>query len=207
MRSDVMDEVATVMRQAAAEAILPRYQTLLAGDVEEKTPGEVVTVADREAEQLISPRLAALQPGSRVVGEEAVAANPSLLDGLDDGHVWLVDPLDGTANFVAGSSSFSVMVALLKDGQTIASWLLDPVSGQLSVASRGDGAFIDGMRVRTSTASLSPLNAAAPCSHGSCRRSSRSKSRRERPVSRKCCREPNAPASIIPRSSRARRTS
>jgi len=155
MRSNVMDEVATILRQAAAEAILPRYRKLLARDVEEKTPGEVVTVADREAEQIISPRLAALLPGSRVVGEEAVATNPSLMDGLDEGQVWLVDPLDGTANFVAGSSAFSVMVALLQDGQTTASWLLDPVSDQLSVASRGDGAFIDGVRVRASTASLS----------------------------------------------------
>ena len=49
------------------------------GDVEEKTPGEVVTVADRKAEQIISPRLATLLPGSRVVGEEAVATDPSLL--------------------------------------------------------------------------------------------------------------------------------
>ncbi|ANY84896.1 inositol monophosphatase (plasmid) [Microvirga ossetica] len=155
MRSNVMDEVATIMRQAAAEAILPRYRKLLAGDVEEKTPGEVVTVADREAEQIISPRLAALLAGSRVVGEEAVATNPSLMDGLDEGRVWLVDPLDGTANFVAGSSAFSVMVAFLQDGRTMASWLLDPVSGQLSVASRGEGAFIDGVRVRASTVSLS----------------------------------------------------
>jgi len=150
-----MDEVATILRQAAAEAILPRYRKLLAGDVEEKMPGEVVTVADREAEQIISPRLAALLPGSHVVGEEAVAANPSLMDGLDEGQVWLVDPLDGTANFVAGSSAFSVMVALLQDGRTVASWLLDPVSGQLSVASRGDGAFIDGVRVRASSVVLS----------------------------------------------------
>jgi fructose-1,6-bisphosphatase/inositol monophosphatase family enzyme len=155
MRSNVMDEVATILRHAAAEAILPRYRKLLVGDVEEKTPGEVVTVADREAEQIISPRLAALLPGSRVVGEEAVATDPSLVEGLDEGQVWLVDPLDGTANFVAGSSAFSVMVALLQDGQTIASWLLDPVSGQLSVASRGDGAFIDGVRVRASATPLS----------------------------------------------------
>ncbi|MBA1159000.1 inositol monophosphatase family protein [Microvirga mediterraneensis] len=155
MRSGMMDEVATILRHAAAEAIVPRYRKLLEGDVEEKTPGEVVTVADREAEQIISPRLAALLSGSRVVGEEAVAANPSLMDGLDEGRVWLVDPLDGTANFVAGSTAFSVMVALLQDGRTMASWLLDPVSGQLSVASRGDGAFIGGVRVRASTASLS----------------------------------------------------
>jgi fructose-1,6-bisphosphatase/inositol monophosphatase family enzyme len=156
MRSDITDEVATILRYAAAEAILPRYRKLLAGDVEEKTPGEVVTVADREAEQIISPRLAALLPGSRVVGEEAVATDPSLMNGLDEGCVWLVDPLDGTANFVAGSSAFSVMVALLQDGRTIASWLLDPVSDHLSVASRGDGAFIDGVQVH---ASMAPLTA------------------------------------------------
>jgi fructose-1,6-bisphosphatase/inositol monophosphatase family enzyme len=154
MHPDMMDKVAAIMREAAAEAILPRFQKLVAGDVEEKTPGEVVTVADREAERIISPQLTALLSGSRVVGEEAVAADASLMNRLDEGQVWLVDPLDGTSNFIDGSSVFSVMVALLEEGQTIASWLLDPVSGQMSMACRGEGAFIDEVRVRTSSASL-----------------------------------------------------
>jgi len=156
MRSGLIDEVTAIMRQAAADVILPRFRRLVDGQIEEKTPGEVVTIADREAEQIISPQLATLLPSSRVVGEEAVAMNPKLIDGLDEGTVWLVDPLDGTANFVAGSPAFSVMVALLQEGQTIVSWLLDPASGQLSVAARGSGAFIDGVRVRTPTAPLPP---------------------------------------------------
>ena len=156
MHSANMDEVAAIMQFAAAEAIVPRFQKLRDGQVEETTPGEVVTVADREAERIISPRLTALLPGSRVVGEEATAETPSLMDGLDDGGVWLVDPLDGTANFVAGSSEFSMMIALLRRGQVVASWHLNPLSGQLAVAARGEGAFIDGARVQTGPTSLPP---------------------------------------------------
>ena len=152
----MMDEVAAIVQFAAAEAIVPRFQKLRDGQVEEKTPGEVVTVADREAERIISPRLTALLPGSRVVGEEAAAETPSLMDGLDQGDVWLVDPLDGTANFVAGSPEFSTMIALMRRGQVIASWLLNPLSGQLAVAARGNGAFIDGVRVQTVPTSLAP---------------------------------------------------
>jgi fructose-1,6-bisphosphatase/inositol monophosphatase family enzyme len=151
-----MDEVAAIMQFAASEAIVPRFQKLRDGQIEEKTPGEVVTVADREAERIIASRLTVLLPGSRVVGEEATAETPSLMEGLDLGDVWLVDPLDGTANFVAGMPEFSVMIALMRHGQVIASWLLDPLSGQLAIAARGEGAFIDGERVRTATTSLPP---------------------------------------------------
>ncbi|MEZ0167748.1 inositol monophosphatase [Microvirga sp. TS319] len=147
----MIDEVSAVLRQASAEAVLPRFQNLHAGQVEEKTPGEVVTIADREAERIITPRLMSLLPGSRVVGEEAAAETPALMDELDEGDVWLVDPLDGTANFVAGSPEFSVMVALLRHGQIVAGWLLNPVNDHLAVASLGSGAFIDGARIQTET--------------------------------------------------------
>ncbi|MGY6710664.1 MAG: inositol monophosphatase family protein [Rhizobiaceae bacterium] len=156
MRSGLIDDVSSLLRHAASVAILPRFRKLEAGQVDEKSPGEVVTIADREAEQIITPRLLSLLPGSRVVGEEAAAADPAMMDGLDAGDVWLVDPLDGTANFVAGSAEFSVMVALLRGGETVAAWLLDPVSDRLAVASQGAGAFIDGVRVRAA-ASASPV--------------------------------------------------
>ena len=74
--------------------------------INEKTPGDLVTIADHEAEARLTEALAGLIPGSRVVGEEAVSVDPGLLDGLDQGCVWLVDPLDGTGNFVAGSPHF-----------------------------------------------------------------------------------------------------
>ncbi len=59
---------------------------------------------DREAEAWLTPRLAALVPGSRVVGEEAVEADPSLLEGLEGGVAWLLDPVDGTSNFARGEA-------------------------------------------------------------------------------------------------------
>jgi fructose-1,6-bisphosphatase/inositol monophosphatase family enzyme len=157
MRSDTNEKVASIMRLAAAEAILPRFRKLQTGDIEEKSPGEVVSIADREAERIIAPRLASLVPGSRVVGEEAAAETPAVLKGLDQGDVWLVDPLDGTANFVAGAPEFCVMVALLTRGRAVASWILHPLSGQLAIASLGDGAYIDGVRVRTTISPLVPI--------------------------------------------------
>lgn len=147
--SRIHDEVSSLLRRVAAEVVLPRYQALAAHEVDEKSPGELVTIVDREAEALISPGLLAMLPGSRVVGEEAAAERPGLLDGLDEGVVWLVDPLDGTANFVEGKRDFAIMVALLCDGETVASWMLAPAYGWTAHAERGAGAFVDGCQVRT----------------------------------------------------------
>lgn len=145
----LMDEVGALLREVAAQVILPRFRALASTDIEEKQPGELVTIADREAEQLISARLLALLTGSRVVGEERCAEQPELLQGLDTGLVWLVDPLDGTRNFIAGSPVFSVMVTLLRDGDSVAAWLLDPVSDKLVRAQRGAGAECDGVVLRS----------------------------------------------------------
>ncbi|MET0340006.1 MAG: inositol monophosphatase family protein [Polyangiales bacterium] len=146
-RPALLDDVAALMREVAAAHILPRFRALAAGDVVEKAPGELVTVADREAEHHLTARLAQLVPGVRVVGEEAVAADPSRLAGLGEGSVFLVDPLDGTANFVAGTACFAVMVALLHEGETAAAWLLDPVTNVLARAERGAGAFLERERL------------------------------------------------------------
>lgn len=116
-------------------------------------PGEVVTVADREAEEIIAAGLLELLPDSTVVGEEAVAADPALLERLADaGAVWLVDPVDGTANFAAGHGPFMMMVALLRGGATEAAWILDPTADRLATAERGRGAYLDGVRVRADEA-------------------------------------------------------
>jgi fructose-1,6-bisphosphatase/inositol monophosphatase family enzyme len=143
----LIEGVASLLRQAAEEAILPRFQRLRQSDIVEKSPGEFVTVADRHSEAIITPALLALLPGSRVVGEEASAADPALLRDLNRGMIWLVDPIDGTANFAAGRQPFSVMIALLKDGEPILSWMFDPVGDELCLAERGSGATINGVRV------------------------------------------------------------
>jgi fructose-1,6-bisphosphatase/inositol monophosphatase family enzyme len=153
MRVALLDEVGEVMRAVASEVIVPRFGSLEAGEIEEKAPGELVTVADREAEQLLSEALLELLPGSRVVGEEQTARQPALLKQLEDGEVWLIDPLDGTANFVEGRPCFAVMVALLSNGETVGAWLLDPLTNTLSRAERGAGVDVEGTRLRTSEGS------------------------------------------------------
>lgn len=144
----MIEEVAALLRQAAQEAIVPRFGCLQQTDIREKTPGDPVTIADGHAEQIITAGLLELLPASRVVGEEACAASPELLAGLDEGKVWLVDPLDGTLNFSQGKEPFRSMVALLDGGETVASWILDPMSGRLCAAELGSGAFVDGTRLR-----------------------------------------------------------
>lgn len=145
----MIDEVGSLLREVAATVILPVFRRLDAADVEEKAPGEVVTVADRRSERLLSDGLRRLLPGSAVVGEEAVAADPATLERLrDPGPVWVVDPLDGTANFAAGRRPFAVMVALRQAGETQAAWILDPLADSLMVAEAGAGAYVNGARVR-----------------------------------------------------------
>ncbi|MDH6113371.1 fructose-1,6-bisphosphatase/inositol monophosphatase family enzyme [Kitasatospora sp. MAP12-15] len=152
----LIDQVTEILREAAEVAILPRYRALAAGDVVEKTPGEVVTVADRQAEELITRRLRGLLDVP-VVGEEAAAASPALVAALREAPAaWLVDPLDGTANFVAGRPEYAVMAALVRHGQTVASWIVQPAEGRSYVAERGSGAWQDGVRLHRPPAPRDP---------------------------------------------------
>jgi len=154
------EQVEALMRGVAAEAVVPRFRRLAAHEIVEKSPGEIVTSADREAERRLHDGLAALDRGARIVGEEAAAADPELLDDLGAGLVWLIDPLDGTANFAAGRGPFGMMVALVEDGAPIAGWMLDPLSGRLCHAERGRGAQCDGAPVRARATGANPPLAA-----------------------------------------------
>lgn len=142
-----MDDVIPALEAIADEVILPRFRALQAGEVEEKSPGEVVTIADREAEARIAAVLGELRPDAVVIGEEAVAGHPHLLGALEsDATCWLIDPLDGTKNFIEGSPDFAVMVALVEAGETVASWIWRPIERIAHVAERGAGAFCNGER-------------------------------------------------------------
>ncbi|MER5888818.1 inositol monophosphatase family protein [Streptomyces sp. NPDC001941] len=141
------DKIIEILREAAEAVIVPRFRALASGDVTEKAPGEVVTVADREAEAIIGPRLRDLV-AAPVVGEEAAAEDPGLVGALaDPGPVWLLDPLDGTANFVAGSPDHAVMAALVRGGETVAAWIVQPATGRAYAAERGAGAWCGGTRL------------------------------------------------------------
>jgi fructose-1,6-bisphosphatase/inositol monophosphatase family enzyme len=149
MKSALWDEVAQVLREAAALAVMPAFaaETPAAAGIDYKSPGEPVTAADREAEALIGRGLLGLVPGAAVIGEEACAADPALLDRLGTGLVWLVDPIDGTGNFAAGRGPFALMVALLDDGELRGSCIFQPLSDRLAVAELGGGAWINGRRL------------------------------------------------------------
>ena len=143
----MIDEVAQILLEVAETRIRPRFRRLTEGDVEEKAPGDLVTVADREAEYAISCGLQEVLD-IPVVGEEAVAESPSLLQALSEKSCWVVDPIDGTSNFVAGRKEYAVMAALLRTGEPVAGWILLPEAGQCYAAERGSGALRDGVRIQ-----------------------------------------------------------
>ncbi len=138
--------VIAAMREAAETAILPCFAPGQAVHADYKSAGEAVTAADRACEALLSERLAGLVPGAGIVGEEAAARDPALLDQIGRGTCWIIDPLDGTGNFARGAPPFGILVALADHGIPIAGWILDPLSGRLCHAVRGRGAWIDGQR-------------------------------------------------------------
>lgn len=139
------DRVARIVAETAAAEIMPRFRQLEAGEVRDKSPGDLVTIADEAAERVLTRRLSELLPGSKVVGEEAAEADPGLLGLLSgDDPVWIVDPVDGTTNFAAGLPIFAVIVGLAQAGRMRLACIHDPVHGHMAFASAGDGALIDG---------------------------------------------------------------
>ncbi len=140
-------QVHAIMRDAAQRAVMPHYQSLGADQIDAKAADDVVTVADKEAELILSDGLARLLPEAAIVGEEAAHADPALLDRLGDALCWIIDPIDGTNNYAAGKPPFGIMVALSQAGETVAGWIYDPLSGRLCHAHRGHGAFINDDRI------------------------------------------------------------
>jgi fructose-1,6-bisphosphatase/inositol monophosphatase family enzyme len=136
-----VDAVADIVREVAEAVIMPRWRNLAAHEIERKSrQGDLVTVADHEAEAALSARLGALLPGARVVGEEAVAANASTLDALrGEGVVWVIDPIDGTRKFAAGDPAFDVLVGLVVDGTPVAGWIYAPAERVLFMGEAGGG--------------------------------------------------------------------
>lgn len=146
-----LDAVVALVEQVARDALVA------VEDVREKSAGEVVTAADLAAEALLTAGLHDLTPGVPVLGEEAASVDPSLLGLLvRPGPVWVVDPLDGTAAYVAGSPDHAVLVALVEDGATTAAVVHQPAHRRTWTAVRGGGAWRDGRRLRVRPAADPP---------------------------------------------------
>ena len=140
-----------VMVQAAMKA--GRSLSRDFGDVQNlqvslKGPGDYVSQADRKAEEIIFTELSKARPGYAFLMEER-----GTVDGDDDQHRWIVDPLDGTTNFLHGIPLFAVSIALERQGQIVAGVIYNPAMDELYTAERGGGAFMNDRRLRVAARS------------------------------------------------------
>jgi len=151
--------VLSLLQGVADEVITPRFRSLTEGQISEKGPGDLVTVADHEAEVLITAGLTAAYPEAVVLGEEAYAGDHSLLERYAAApHAFTVDPVDGTKNFVRGSPDHAVMVSESRSGHVVRSWIWQPQHRLAYLAERGAGAFRNGERLTRPAPSTDPAS-------------------------------------------------
>jgi fructose-1,6-bisphosphatase/inositol monophosphatase family enzyme len=137
--------VIRIIRQVACSEIMPRFRNLHADDIAQKRHArDLVTIADTEAERVLIKLLCPLSPGSAAVGEEGAEINARIMAKLgEDSPVWLIDPVDGTMNFAAGTACFAVIVAYCVGGKTLAGWIHDPIADTVVWAVAGEGAWLE----------------------------------------------------------------
>ena len=157
-----IERLAAILRQAAKDEIMPRFRRLDEGSIRSKTNAfDLVTEADTNAERVITAAIRDHSPNTIVIGEEAVSANPDLLNvNFEDRTVIYVDPVDGTYNFAGGLPLFAVMAAVVENGETVAGVIYDPMGDDFLMTERGCGTwqvFPDGRRVRQTFAAPVPL--------------------------------------------------
>lgn len=151
-----LTEIADRVAAEAADLVRKRRAELRDGAAmsvgTKSSDTDVVTAADKESERLIRARLTELRPGDAVLGEEE---GGSAGEAAEDAVTWVVDPIDGTVNFLYGYPAFAVSVAAQIGGASVAGAIVDPVSGRHWTATRGEGAWLDGNPLRVgSPASL-----------------------------------------------------
>jgi myo-inositol-1(or 4)-monophosphatase len=135
-----------VMVKAARRAARSLKRDL--GEVENlqvslKGPANFVSLADKRAEQMLYDDLSKARPGYGFIGEEGGAR-----EGQDKSHTWIVDPLDGTTNFLHGIPQFAISIGLQREGTMIAGVIYNPANDELYTAERGKGTFLNDQRLR-----------------------------------------------------------
>lgn len=108
-----------------------------------KGPGDFVTAADQRAEKTLFEELSKARPGYGFLMEEG-----GVIEGADRSHRWLIDPLDGTSNFLHALPIFAVSVALEREGQLVAGLVYNPATDDMFVAEKGQGAYFNNRRMR-----------------------------------------------------------
>lgn len=133
-------QVINLVRRAAKAEILPRFRNLSTGSISQKTnANDLVTDADLEAEAMITRGLLRLFPSATVVGEEAISKNPDLREQINDAELaFIIDPVDGTANFVNGLATFGVILSVTRFGTPVFGLHYDPIMDDYLIADTSD---------------------------------------------------------------------
>lgn len=148
------DQAVDIAREAAR--LVTEIRDAAVADVSTKTTEtDVVTSGDRAAERLIRERLADLWPDAPVIGEEEGGETPA------SGLSWVVDPIDGTVNYLYGYPAYGVSIAAQIDGVSVAGAIAEPVSGRMWTAARGHGSHLDGRPLSVSRATRLELTLVA----------------------------------------------
>jgi myo-inositol-1(or 4)-monophosphatase len=142
IRSAVLN-VMTAAARKAARSLNRDFGEVENLQVSLKGPGNFVSAADRRAEDIIRTELSKARPGYGFVGEECGRQT-----GSDQTHTWIVDPLDGTTNFLHGIPQFSISIALEREDTIVAGLVYNPLNDELFTAERGKGAYLNDRRIR-----------------------------------------------------------
>lgn len=143
--ADRLDFAVNLARRAGTYAH-ERFEALDSLSIERKGHQDLVSEADRDTETLVREAIAARWPEDGIVGEEHARVHGS------SGHDWVIDPIDGTANFVAGIPHWCTVIACTEAGRPVVGVIYDPCTGELFRASHGGGAFVGDRPLRASAA-------------------------------------------------------
>jgi myo-inositol-1(or 4)-monophosphatase len=137
-------ETAVSAARSGGEVLLANWRNLPRGSVEEKQKNDFVTGADRESEERIIAAIRARYPQDAFLAEEGGASAGASRGARE----WIIDPLDGTSNFVSGFPFWCVSIAAREGGALAVGVVWDPLRGELYAAERGRGAYRNGNRIR-----------------------------------------------------------
>lgn len=140
-----MLNIAVRAARVAGAIIVRGFENRTELATEAKGANDYVTHIDKEAEKAIIQKIQQSYPNHSFLGEESGET-----DGSENEFQWIIDPLDGTTNFVKGIPHFAVSIALLHKGRLEQAVVFDPIRGELFTASRGQGAQLNGYRIRAS---------------------------------------------------------
>jgi myo-inositol-1(or 4)-monophosphatase len=143
MQYSALLNVMIAAARKAARAIKRDFGELEKLQVSLKSPANFVTATDRRAEETIYAELTKARPGYSFLGEES-----GRREGNDKSHTWIVDPLDGTTNFLHGIPHFGISIALERDGAMVAGLIYNPAMDEMFIAEKGKGAFLNDQRIR-----------------------------------------------------------